>query len=107
MDGKQRRGEQGAFKIAVNTDNSTRNHFSRLASILAFCFTGQNTNPLLNLRFSDVRFTEESYGKVYFDMTKARAKHLGFDTSMGFIKDSRVLSSMVGNFQGTSEEVRH
>ncbi|EJX5603822.1 hypothetical protein [Vibrio parahaemolyticus] len=85
----KRRGEQGAFKIAVNTDNSTRNHFSRLASILAFCFTGQNTNPLLNLRFSDVRFTEESYGKVYFDMTKARAKHLGFDTSMGFHKKTQ------------------
>ncbi|EKO3890397.1 hypothetical protein ACXWGC_003314 [Vibrio fluvialis] len=86
---KKRSGEQSAFKIAVNTDNSTRNHFSRLASVLAFCFTGQNTTPLLNIRFSDVRFTEESYGKVYFDMTKARAKHLGFDTSMGFHKKTQ------------------
>ncbi len=81
--------QKRAFKYAVRNDNTTRNHFSRLASILAFCFTGQNTTPLLNLRFSDVRFTEESYGKVYFDMTKARAKHLGFDTSMGFHKKTQ------------------
>lgn len=85
----KRGGEQGAFKNAVSTENSTRNHFCRLASMLAFCFTGQNTTPLLNLRFSDVRFTEESHGKVYFDMTKARAKHLGFDTSMGFHKKTQ------------------
>jgi hypothetical protein len=85
----KRGGEQGAFKNAVRTENSTRNHFCRLASMLAFCFTGQNTTPLLNLRFSDVRFTEESHGKVYFDMTKARAKHLGFDTSMGFHKKTQ------------------
>ncbi|TOF68445.1 hypothetical protein [Vibrio parahaemolyticus] len=83
---KQRGVQKTGFKSAVNNENATRNHFSRLASVLAFCFTGQNTNPLLNLRFSDVRFTEESHGKVYFDMTKARAKHLGFDTSMGFHK---------------------
>ncbi|EME3957819.1 TPA: hypothetical protein ACN371_003603 [Vibrio parahaemolyticus] len=83
--GRQKRG----FKDAVKSETATRNHFSGLASILAFCFTGQNTTPLLNLRFSDVRFTEESYGKVYFDMTKARAKHLGFDTSMGFHKKTQ------------------
>ncbi|MEG9416236.1 hypothetical protein [Vibrio cholerae] len=87
--GKKRGGEQAAFKFAVKTENTTRNHFSRLASMLAFCFTGQNTTPLLNLRFSDVRFTDESHGKVYFDMTKARAKYLGFDTSMGFHKKTQ------------------
>ncbi|EGR3296738.1 hypothetical protein HYO33_20255 [Vibrio parahaemolyticus] len=81
--------QKKAFKCAVKNENATRNHFSRLASGLAFCFTGQNTTPLLNLRFSDVRFTEESYGKVYFDMTKARAKYLGFDTSMGFHKKTQ------------------
>jgi hypothetical protein len=78
-----------AFLHAVCHENTTRNHFTRLASILAFCFTGQNTTPLLNLRFSDVRFTEESHGKVYFDMTKARANYLGFDTSMGFHKKTQ------------------
>ncbi|MFW1289773.1 hypothetical protein ACEV8A_21305 [Vibrio parahaemolyticus] len=77
------------FKTAVSTENSTRNHFSRLAIMLAFCFTGQNNTPLLNLRFSDVRFTDQSHGKVYFDMTKARAKHLGFDTSLGFHKKTQ------------------
>ncbi|HHY0446049.1 TPA: hypothetical protein ACVU4T_002979 [Vibrio parahaemolyticus] len=81
---KQRGAQKHGFKYAVKSETATRNHFSRLASVLAFCFTGQNTTPLLNLSFSDVRFTEESYGKVYFDMTKARAKYLGFDTSMGF-----------------------
>ncbi|TOM52637.1 hypothetical protein CGH76_03000 [Vibrio parahaemolyticus] len=86
---KQRGAQKHGFKYAMKTENSTRNHFSRLASILAFCFTGQNTTPLLNLRFSDVRFTDESHGKVYFDMTKARAKHLGFDTSMGFHKKTQ------------------
>lgn len=77
------------FKTAVSTENSTRNHFSRLATMLAFCFTGQNNTPLLNLRFSDIRFTDESHGKVYFDMTKSRAKHLGFDTSLGFHKKTQ------------------
>lgn len=77
------------FKKAVSTENSTYNHFSRLAAMLGFCFTGQNTTPLLKLRFSDVRFTEESRGKVYFDMTKARAKHLSFDTSLGFHKKTQ------------------
>ncbi|MDF4771028.1 hypothetical protein P3561_19085 [Vibrio parahaemolyticus] len=86
---RKRSTQKNSFKFAVNTENSTRNHFSRLTSILAFCFTGQNTTPLLNLRFSDVRFTDESDGKVYFDMTKARAKHLGFDTSMGFHKKTQ------------------
>ncbi|MCA2457865.1 MULTISPECIES: hypothetical protein [Vibrio] len=81
--------QKRAFKYVVKKENTTRNHFSRLSSILAFCFTGQNTTPLLNLRFSDVRFTDESHGKVYFDMTKARAKHLGFDTSMGFHKKTQ------------------
>lgn len=86
---KKKGGEKAAFKTTVKNENTTRNHFSRLASMLAFCFTGQNTTPLLNLRFSDVRFTDESHGKVYFDMTKARAKHLGFDTSMGFHKKTQ------------------
>lgn len=81
--------QKRAFKDAVRNEHITRKNFSRLASILAFCFTGQNTTPLLNLRFSDVRFTDESHGKVYFDMTKARAKHLGFDTSMGFHKKTQ------------------
>ncbi len=77
------------FKNAVRTENSARNHFSRLAAMLAFCFTGQNTTPLLNLRFSDIRFTAKSNGKVYFDMTKARANHLNFDTSLGFHKKTQ------------------
>ncbi|EKF9113226.1 hypothetical protein O1B62_001948 [Vibrio cholerae] len=81
---REKGSQKKAFKYAVCNDNATRNHFSRLASMLAFCFTGQNTTSLLNLRFSDVRFTDESHEKVYFDMTKARANHLGFDTSMGF-----------------------
>ncbi|EHK9605220.1 hypothetical protein HJA69_003682 [Vibrio alginolyticus] len=86
---REKGNQKRAFKYAVRNDNTTRNHFSRLASVLAFCFTGQNTTPILNLRFSDVRFTEDSYGKVYFDMTKARAKYLGFDTSMGFHKKTQ------------------
>lgn len=81
---REKGSQKKAFKYTVCNDNTTRNHFSRLASMLAFCFTGQNTTSLLNLRFSDVRFTDESHEKVYFDMTKARANHLGFDTSMGF-----------------------
>ncbi len=81
--------QKKAFQYAVKSETATRNHFSGLASILAFCFTGQNTTPLLNLRFSDVRFTDESHGKVYFDMTKARAKHLDFDTSLGFHKKAQ------------------
>ncbi|HAS3630046.1 hypothetical protein [Vibrio cholerae] len=81
--------QKRAFKDAVRNEYVTRKHFSRLASILAFCFTGQNTTPLLNLRFSDVRFKEEYDGKVYFDMTKARANHLSFDTSMGFHKKTQ------------------
>lgn len=85
----KRGGAQATFKNAVKTENATRNHFSRLASVLAFCFTGQNTTPLLSLRCSDIRFTEESYGKVYLDMTKARAKYLDFDTSMGFHKKTQ------------------
>ncbi|HBK3326023.1 TPA: hypothetical protein KDX74_003602 [Vibrio parahaemolyticus] len=88
-DNKEKGYEKIGFKFAVRTENATRNSFSQLASMLAFCFTGQNTTPLLNLRFSDVRFTEQSYGKVYFDMTKARAKHLAFDTSLGFHKKTQ------------------
>ncbi|EOG9063293.1 hypothetical protein ACLK5F_004092 [Vibrio fluvialis] len=86
---KKRGWQKASFKRVIKTETAVRNHFSRLASILAFCFTGQNTTPLLKLRFSDVRFTEESHGKVYFDMTKARANHLGFDTSMGFHKKTQ------------------
>ncbi|MDK9757159.1 hypothetical protein KIV40_17610 [Vibrio sp. D173a] len=77
------------FKNAVRTENSRHNHFSRLVAMLAFCFTGQNTTPLLNLRFSDIRFTAKSDGKVYFDMTKARANYLGFDTSLGCHKKTQ------------------
>ncbi|USD41517.1 hypothetical protein J4N42_01950 [Vibrio sp. SCSIO 43135] len=78
-----------SFKSAIRSENSVRNHFSRLAAMLAFCFTGQNTTPLLNLRFSDIRFTTISNGKVYFDMTKARANYLNFDTSLGFHKKTQ------------------
>ncbi|ELQ2335674.1 hypothetical protein QTG64_002250 [Vibrio vulnificus] len=77
------------FQRAVSSENAVRNHFSRLTAMLAFCFTGQNTAPLLNLRFSDIRFTAKSNGKVYFDMTKARANHLNFDTSLGFHKKTQ------------------
>ncbi|MFL9799685.1 hypothetical protein AB6C80_010890 [Vibrio cyclitrophicus] len=86
---RKRATQKSSFKRAVRDQNSTRNHFSQLSAILAFCFTGQNTTPILNLRFSDVRFTQESCGKIYFDMTKARAKHLGFDTSLGFHKKTQ------------------
>lgn len=78
-----------SFKVAVCSENSIRNHFSRLAAMLVFCFTGQNTTPLLNLRFSDIRFTSKLNGKVYFDMTKARANYLKFDTSLGFHKKTQ------------------
>lgn len=81
----QKRG----FTFAVKTENSTRNHFSRLSAMLAFCFTGQNTTPILNLRFGDVRFTKGVGGKVYFDMTKDRAGFLNFDTSLGFHKKTQ------------------
>ncbi|MCG9611683.1 hypothetical protein L1D41_18775 [Vibrio harveyi] len=86
---KKRNQIKGRFKHAVARENSARNHFSRLTAMLAFCFTGQNTAPLLNLRFSDIRFTAKSNGKVYFDMTKARANYLGFDTSLGFHKKTQ------------------
>jgi hypothetical protein len=79
-------GHKSSFKRTMRTEASVRNHFIELAAILAFCFTGQNTTPLLNLRFRDVIFTQEFHGKVYFVMTKARANYLGFDTSMGFHK---------------------
>lgn len=82
---KQKRG----FYNAVDTESAARNSFSALSAMLAFCFTGQNTYPILNLRFSDVRFTAESGGKVYFDMTKARANYLKFDTSLGFHKKAQ------------------
>ncbi|MBO0210435.1 hypothetical protein [Vibrio sp. Vb0877] len=85
----KRSQQKASFKRAMKTETAVRNHFSRLASMLAFCFTGQNTTPLLKLRFSDVRFTEESHGIVYFDMTKDRANHLSFDTSMGFHKKTQ------------------
>ncbi|ELA9427325.1 hypothetical protein QTV33_000982 [Vibrio parahaemolyticus] len=73
-----------AFRYTMRTKFSVFNHFSRLAAMLAFCFTGQNAAPLLNLRFSDIRFTNYSSGKVFFDMTKARARYLDIDTSLGF-----------------------
>lgn len=65
-------------------NNAVVNHFARLAIVITFCFTGQNTTPILNLRFSDMRFCTKLDGKVYFDMEKARANNLSFDTSMGF-----------------------
>lgn len=86
---KKRNYVKGGFRQAVASENSRHNHFSRLAAMLAFCFTGQNTTPLLKLRFSDIRFTTKSNGKVYFDMTKARANYLGFDTSLGFHKKTQ------------------
>ncbi|MEZ9919672.1 hypothetical protein AB4342_05860 [Vibrio breoganii] len=86
---KERLNALRSFKYAVKDENSTRNYFSRLSAMLAFCFTGQNTTPILNLRFSDIRFTAKSDGKVYFDMSKARAKHLNFDTTLGFHKKSQ------------------
>ena len=86
---KKRNQVKGTFKRTVVGENAARNHFSRLAAMIAFCFTGQNTTPLLNLRFSDIRFTAKSDGKVYFDMTKARANYLGFDTSLGFHKKTQ------------------
>ncbi|EKG2461723.1 hypothetical protein O2U53_003769 [Vibrio vulnificus] len=83
------RGRRLAFKNAVRSENAVRNNFSRLASMLAFCFTGQNTTPLLKLRFGDLRFVSKSGGKVYFDMTKARANYLDIDTSLGFHKKTQ------------------
>ncbi|MDE9383459.1 hypothetical protein PZ937_21975 [Vibrio alginolyticus] len=81
--------QKSGFKLAVKSESSTFNHFCRLAIMLAFCFTGQNTSPILKLRFRDIRFTAKSNGKVYFDMTKARANYLSFDTSLGFHKKSQ------------------
>ncbi|EGQ9862995.1 hypothetical protein RGL59_004714 [Vibrio parahaemolyticus] len=76
---------RATFKKAVTTGkNSWLNHFSRLAAMLTFCFTGQNTSPILNLRHKDVKFCSKMDGKVYFDMQKDRANYLDFDTSMGF-----------------------
>ncbi|MDF9399991.1 hypothetical protein [Vibrio sp. 1180_3] len=60
------------------------NHLSRLAVIITYCLTGQNSTPILNLKLSDVRFCNKMNGKAYFDMTKARAKYLKFDTAIGF-----------------------
>ncbi|HCE1977273.1 TPA: hypothetical protein NGS68_000539 [Vibrio parahaemolyticus] len=60
------------------------NHLSRLGAMLTFCFTGQNSTPILNLKFSDIRFCNKMNGKAYFDMTKDRANYLKFDTSIGF-----------------------
>ncbi|WP_435247850.1 hypothetical protein ACMAZD_15430 [Vibrio sp. nBUS_14] len=64
--------------------NAVFNQFTRLAIMLTFCFTGQNTSPILKMRFGDIRFTAKSNGKVYFDMDKARANYLSFDTTLGF-----------------------
>lgn len=86
---RQKSNYKTYFRKSVKRENAARNHFSRLAAMIAFCFTGQNTTPLLNLRFSDIRFTAKLNGKVYFDMTKARAKYLNFDTSLGFHKKSQ------------------
>ncbi|EJE8579501.1 hypothetical protein M5219_002385 [Vibrio vulnificus] len=86
---KRKAGKSGSFKTAVKNGVGALNHFSCLSAMLAFCFTGQNTTPLLSLRVSDVRFTTKSNGKVYFDMTKARAKHLDIDTSLGFHKKTQ------------------
>ncbi|HIF5960366.1 TPA: hypothetical protein ACX3FR_003893 [Vibrio parahaemolyticus] len=85
----QRGARLRAFKMAVVSESAARNHFASVAALLVFCFTGQNTTPVLNLRFSDVRFTDDSRGKVYFDMTKNRAKYLRFDTSLGFHKKAK------------------
>ena len=60
------------------------NQFSRMAIMITFMFTGQNTTPILKLQHSDVVFDSKQAGKVYFNMEKARAKYLSFDTSIGF-----------------------
>lgn len=86
---RQKAFNKKAFVMALKGENAALNHFSALSAMLAFCFTGQNTTPLLNLRFSDIRFTAESGGKVYFDMTKERANYLKFDTSLGFHKKTQ------------------
>jgi hypothetical protein len=86
-DAPTKRKNKTTFKRAVNNGYGTvslYNHFSRLAIMLTFCLTGQNTTPILSLRFSDVRFSTRMNGKVYFNMNKARANHLDFDTSLGF-----------------------
>lgn len=71
-------------KPTLNGKYAWLNHFSRLAAMITFCFTGQNTTPILKLKHSDVSFSNKMDGKAYFDMEKARAKYLSFDTSMGF-----------------------
>ncbi|RYU56047.1 hypothetical protein ERW51_16500 [Aliivibrio finisterrensis] len=87
--GRSKVSHKNSFKTAVTNGVGALNHFSCLSAMLAFCFTGQNTTPLLSLRFSDIRFTNKSNGRVYFDMTKARAKYLDFDTSLGFHKKTQ------------------
>ncbi|WP_261881480.1 hypothetical protein [Vibrio coralliirubri] len=83
-----------SFKLAlkpkrINGFSPFYNHFSRLAAMLTFCFTGQNATSILNLRFEDLRFESKYNGKVYFDLEKARANYLKLDTSIGFHKKAQ------------------
>ncbi|WHT04834.1 hypothetical protein [Vibrio parahaemolyticus] len=85
---------KSALKLKYTTAHNTvhsplYNHFSRLAAMLTFCFTGQNTTSILNLRFEDLRFEAKYNGKVYFDLEKARADYLKLDTSIGFHKKAQ------------------
>ncbi|HDY7972698.1 hypothetical protein LL266_07325 [Vibrio anguillarum] len=85
----ERGNRRKAFKLSVGrTGNASEftwiNQFSRIAAMITFMFTGQNTTPILNLCHRDVAFEVHQTGKVYFNMEKARAKYLDFDTSIGF-----------------------
>ncbi|MFS1983076.1 hypothetical protein BCU00_004130 [Vibrio breoganii] len=74
-----------SFKIAqTGRGAKTENNFSRIALLLFHCFTGQNTTPIQRLTHDDMRFCTKLDGKIYLDMEKARARHLSFDTSIGF-----------------------
>ncbi len=80
---------KASFKKALHSPKMPHeyvcfNQFSRLAAMITFCFTGQNTTPILKLQHNDVSFSNKMDGKAYFAMEKARAKNLSFDTSIGF-----------------------
>ncbi|EDM64708.1 hypothetical protein PE36_22635 [Moritella sp. PE36] len=86
----QRADKCDAFRSAVSKmDTSWLNQFSRIAAMITFAFTGQNTNPLLKLRLSDIVFQQLHAGKFILNMEKARAKYLSFDTSLGFSLHAR------------------
>lgn len=86
-DTKTRRVKKHVFYTAMKHGknfSTFANHFSQLSAVIAFCFSGQNTSSILNLRHSDIRFSSKSNGKVYFDLDKPRANYLKLDTSLGF-----------------------